>query len=344
MPEPGHQRTANHLHQWPPRSRSPSQDSRAPMLPGFRFLFAAIMLSMSLLVFGLGAAALLRAAHESFASNSSWRAAPEVTFGQQTEPTIPMLATLRVDTVAEKAPDPIKVAAAPAEPVAAPAPSASSPQVAASSPAETPAIDVAKPDIAPAQMPVAESPPAPEAAPAPKTAATTGETTTLVTTDETKTAAVAVLDESSGNGEPATPQPAVAPANPAMVASTTATASTTAAASTTTTASAATSTSTAAMVSATSSETSIAATKIATLGGPPVDIVTNVKEKTAKPERAKDDPSAVEKRVHARRIARRRRLAARARLAAQQLQLQQNPFAQLPVPAPVPATRARQTQ
>ena len=45
------------------------------MLPGFRFLFAAIVLSMSVLVFGLGAAALLRAAHEEFASSAPlWRA------------------------------------------------------------------------------------------------------------------------------------------------------------------------------------------------------------------------------------------------------------------------------
>ena len=57
------------------------------MLPGFRFLFAAIVLSMSILVFGLGAAALLRAAHEQFASNPSWRAAPETSFAQQTEAT-----------------------------------------------------------------------------------------------------------------------------------------------------------------------------------------------------------------------------------------------------------------
>ena len=41
------------------------------MLPGFRFLFAAIVLSMSVLVFGLGAAALLRAAHEEVASSSA---------------------------------------------------------------------------------------------------------------------------------------------------------------------------------------------------------------------------------------------------------------------------------
>ena len=38
------------------------------MLPGFRFLFAAIVLSVSVLIFGLGAAALLRATHEEFAS------------------------------------------------------------------------------------------------------------------------------------------------------------------------------------------------------------------------------------------------------------------------------------
>lgn len=301
------------------------------MLPGFRFLFAAIMLSMSLLVFGLGAAALLRAAHESFASNSSWRAAPEVAFAQQTEPTMPMLAALRVDSVAEKAPEPAKVVATPAEPVPALAESATSPQAAALSPAETPAIDAPKPDAAPAQTPVVETPPAPEVAPAPKMAATTVETKTAAATDETRTAAPAdektaasvASTTSSGNGEPAMPQPTpaiAAPADPAAAASTTTTASTAAEVSTTTAASAA------------APEASSAATKIATLGGPPVDIVTDapVKEKTAKPEHAKDDQSAIKKR----RILHRRRLAARARLlAAQQLQLQQaNPFAQPLVP------------
>jgi hypothetical protein len=39
------------------------------MLPSFRFLFAAIAFSMSVLVFGLGAAALLRTAHEEFSNN-----------------------------------------------------------------------------------------------------------------------------------------------------------------------------------------------------------------------------------------------------------------------------------
>ena len=45
------------------------------MLPGFRFLFATVVLAVSVLVFGLGAAALLRAAHEEFASLPSWRLA-----------------------------------------------------------------------------------------------------------------------------------------------------------------------------------------------------------------------------------------------------------------------------
>ena len=70
------------------------------MLPGFRFLIAAIVLSMSILVFGLGAAALLRAAHEQFATNPSGHAAPEATFAQQVEPTRPVLALLRVGTTA----------------------------------------------------------------------------------------------------------------------------------------------------------------------------------------------------------------------------------------------------
>jgi hypothetical protein len=67
------------------------------MLPGFRFLFAAILLSTSILVFGLGAAALLRAAHEEFASTPSWRAAPEPRFAQQNETPAAVLAVLRVE-------------------------------------------------------------------------------------------------------------------------------------------------------------------------------------------------------------------------------------------------------
>ena len=66
------------------------------MLPGFRILFAAVVLSFSILIFGLGAAALLRSAHEEFVGIPSWRAAqqplmPAVDAGR------PALAMLRVE-------------------------------------------------------------------------------------------------------------------------------------------------------------------------------------------------------------------------------------------------------
>jgi hypothetical protein len=66
------------------------------MLPGFRFLFAAIVLSTSLLIFGLGAAALLRAAHEEFASIPSRRAPPETLFAQRDDAG-PTLALVRIE-------------------------------------------------------------------------------------------------------------------------------------------------------------------------------------------------------------------------------------------------------
>lgn len=68
------------------------------MLPGFRFLLAAILLSTSILVFGLGAAALLRATHEQYVSNPSWRNGPqEQVFAQAPEPAQPVLAALRAE-------------------------------------------------------------------------------------------------------------------------------------------------------------------------------------------------------------------------------------------------------
>ena len=71
------------------------------MLPGFRILFATFVLSASVLIFGLGAAALLRSAHEEFVGIPSWRAAqqplmPAVDSGR------PTLALLRVEPPAPK--------------------------------------------------------------------------------------------------------------------------------------------------------------------------------------------------------------------------------------------------
>ena len=77
------------------------------MLPGFRFLFAAILLSTSILVFGLGAAALLRATHEQYVSNPSWRNGPqEKVFAQAPEPAQPVLAALRAEPEAAAEPAP----------------------------------------------------------------------------------------------------------------------------------------------------------------------------------------------------------------------------------------------
>jgi hypothetical protein len=72
------------------------------MLPGFRFLFTAILLSISVLIFGLGAAALLRSAHEEFANLPSRRVTPEPMFARLSDDTPPTLALLRVDPVAEQ--------------------------------------------------------------------------------------------------------------------------------------------------------------------------------------------------------------------------------------------------
>ena len=70
------------------------------MLPGFRFLFAATLLTISLLVFGLGAAALLRASHEQFASLPR-QTAPPPAFTRTADAAPPILSMLRVERPTE---------------------------------------------------------------------------------------------------------------------------------------------------------------------------------------------------------------------------------------------------
>ncbi|NOJ50030.1 hypothetical protein [Bradyrhizobium archetypum] len=128
------------------------------MLPGFRFLFAAIVLSMSILIFGLGAAALLRAAHEEFANLPSRRAAPEPMFARQSDDPPPTLALLRIDPpVAEKPADNVLPAVVPEAawetPVqAAPIPDVSSDEpekLAAARPSEPVPAEAARPETPP---------------------------------------------------------------------------------------------------------------------------------------------------------------------------------------------------
>jgi hypothetical protein len=145
-----------------PDARGPSQYSckggiRLSMLPGFRFLFVAIVLSMSILVFGLGAAALLRAAHEEFVSAPSWRAVPETIFAQQSDATRPVLATLSVAapvTGQNKPLDDVPAATVAPPPPASPEPAAAlknddlslpEPVKPGSRPAETPVPSAAVP-------------------------------------------------------------------------------------------------------------------------------------------------------------------------------------------------------
>jgi len=176
------------------------------MLPGFRFLFAAILLSTSILVFGLGAAALLRASHEQYVSNPSWRNGPqEQMFAQAPEPAQPVLAALRAEPdVAEPAPsvrDQIPTIGLPAsepEQVAAvTTEAAAQPQVAeASSPTAEPAkadttTEAAAPAPADTLTPADTTASIPEAKPA----STEMTTAAASSAPDTSTANVAALND-----------------------------------------------------------------------------------------------------------------------------------------------------
>jgi hypothetical protein len=249
------------------------------MLPGFRFLFAAIVLSMSVLIFGLGAAALLRSAHEEFASLPSRRPPAEPVFTRQNEPPMPTLALLRFD--------PPALDSKPSENPPAPAASETvmpAEQAPDAAPAEPEKLAALKPEESvPAAAPTAEIS-AEDTTVA--TSVTPAEAVPPVANEELKVAAIAE-----------TPEPV---------------------------------TTTTPVTSGLTLEGNIAATKIATLGGPAVTI----EEKTAaNTSDAKPDRAAVRKR-NAQRARERRRIAARrARLAARQAaaaaaQLQANPFGQ----------------
>ena len=153
------------------------------MLPGFRFLFAAVLLCLSLLVFGFGATALLRSAREEFASLPVRRVAPQTVFAAQPLPEpAPTLSMLRVE-----APE-IRPAALTADlptlPQDTPAPASLEPEQQASLSLAAPAVELPSPapslpaleSIAPA-----ETTPAPLAtAPAPASVEVTAEVPSAV--------------------------------------------------------------------------------------------------------------------------------------------------------------------
>jgi hypothetical protein len=264
------------------------------MLPGFRFLFAAIVLSISVLVFGFGAAALLRTAHEEFASTPSWQPAPETRFAQSgpaAQPgSQPVLALLRVDDPPKETPtdapkdslkadQPVSDAAPATAPVEQAATTATEPQSAPEKIAAPPAADsspqeTAQPQAAMPEASVADSPP-PAATDAPAAADPTP-TAQQPTNEAAPAPAVEIAQASPEQASPehaapeqtaieAAPEPASAPipADPNSI-----------------------------------------STRIATLGGPPVTI----EPSKASPDGAKSDDSADKKR---RREARRRRTVVR---------------------------------
>jgi hypothetical protein len=304
------------------------------MLPGFRFLFAAIVLSMSILIFGLGAAALLRAAHEQFVSNPSWHATPETMFAQQSDASRPVLAMMHVEPAVPeqaKAPDDVPAAPAPREQATSVAPPAEpAPIVAAQTepekaealtPEQAAPAELAKPEIPAAQSPApngiiandmaandmaaakTDAPVSPDAPAAETKVAATGQALTGQALTEQALTEQALTEQALPPANETAPALSEAsPPNPASA--------------------------------LTSAAPDAAATKIATLGGPPVTIKAPPPAKAAD---AKSDNDALKKRLQARRTAQRRKIAARGRVA-RQLTPQPasqfaQPFAQPPAPA-----------
>src|SRR6185437_13175230 len=122
------------------------------MLPGLRFIFAAIVLFMSVLVFGFGATALLSTAREEFASTPAWQPLPETRFAQKNTPAKPVLAMLRVNDAPK-----VKPSAPPAD---QPAPKTESP---APDPAPIAAAPVVVAPVAEQQVTTATPEPVPSA-------------------------------------------------------------------------------------------------------------------------------------------------------------------------------------
>jgi hypothetical protein len=264
------------------------------MLPGFRVLFAALVLSMSILVFGLGATALLRTAQDEFANTPSWQPAPETRFAQQNDATTPVLAMLRVDEAPvtelpasdnpasdnaaamaapaeQKLPDDV---ATPAQPASAGSTPVEAEKIAALNPEQSSPPEAVKPEIV-----VPEAPDQAGVTPGPAEAPVAAEETKIAATQavppEKEAAPVGGAEEAA----PIAPEQASVPGSPAS---------------------------------------GSASTKIAALGGPPVVIET--KPPTKATAGAKPDKSAIKKRQDAQRAIKRRRIALRARLAAQAAQ------------------------
>jgi hypothetical protein len=288
------------------------------MLPGFRFLFAAIVLSMSILIFGLGAAALLRAAHEEFANLPARRTAPEPMFARRTDESPPTLALLRIDT-----PDDDK----PAESVAETSPDGSA---TAAQAADTAAIEPEKPAAVKAPEPMQAEAAKPDT-PAAEATVETPAAPPPAAVVEAPVPPKAPAAEAEHAALAETPQPAVAPPPPAPPADIYSFEGNPAATQI------ATLGGPAVIVDAEAAAKAAEKTEAKTTEAKTPEI----KATEAKTAEAKPDRSAEKKRIAERAQERRRIAARRARLAreAALAQQQANPFIQTPF-AQGPVTRA----
>jgi hypothetical protein len=142
------------------------------MLPGFRFLIAAVVLCLSLLVFGFGATALLRSAREDVASLPVRRVAPQTAFASHPLPEpAPTLSMLRVEAPEIRPSAP--AAELPVVPQENPAPASPEPEQqallspaapAVGLPSATPAPSPATENVVPVEAMAAPAAPAPAAA------------------------------------------------------------------------------------------------------------------------------------------------------------------------------------
>jgi hypothetical protein len=291
------------------------------MLPGFRFLLTAIVLSTSILIFGLGAAALLRAAHEQFANNPYWRRGPEATFTQQAEATRLVLAMLRAEPPADqnqRTSDDVTAANVPPvplgtelAPISAPAeqPTAKSSRTeqaflsqqprehegVAAAQREEKSPDAAEPQLTKIPAQTSPFPAQNEALAADATAITASVSQPMIATLEQS--GNVPVQPSADEMVPASTEAHPAPYSEANT--------------------------------LTSADTETASTKIVSLDSP--SVIVDSKARAKAPD-VKPDQSVIRKRLQARRVAQRRRLAARARQVRLAPPQPLDPFAQFAQP------------
>lgn len=175
------------------------------MLPGLRILFAITLLSVSVLIFGLGAAAFLRSAHENFAS-APWRPI-ETPATARVDLAPPTLAMLRVEPETTLPADRIDLPAAISTPRESKTPADTPTAARAAADAPPPRAEQVEATAKPAAPEPASAPPAQTNAPQSEQespiAKTPSETAALDTSVAPAVAEVKIAETKQPQGAPA---------------------------------------------------------------------------------------------------------------------------------------------